>query len=233
MIPNVIGLGRGVIQNSRGGAEWRIGWVVKIVQMIVGLLLLLSCSCVGIRGKKHTYSTSGGTAEVGSATVGVQFRPEGTKGPNMMLSAMVIGGGFATFDGPFRWRLEALGVTGRHEKMVVHRIRTKTAKTARDEWYPSRHLGFAKGFRKLKGQPGVSRCRYEIPGLLKVKPEEDGRLDVLIDLSVISTDGTTRRSLRFALDPATKRADEMVFLPVEIAKSVGTDPEDWEDSMWD
>ena len=69
---------------------------------------------------------------------------------------------------------------------------------------------------------------------LKVKPEEDGRLDVWIDLSVIEKAGTTRRSLRFALDPATKRADEMVFLPVEIAKSIGTDPEDWaEGSMWD
>ena len=68
---------------------------------------------------------------------------------------------------------------------------------------------------------------------LKVKPEEDGRLDAWIDLSVIEKAGTTRRCLRFALDPATKRADEMFFLAVEIANSIGTDPENWDGSMWD
>lgn len=199
----------------------------------VGLGILLLCSCVGVRAKKHTYSTSGGLLEVGGTQVAVQFRPEGTKGPNMMMSAMVVGGGFATFDGPFRWRVEALGETGRHEKLVVHRIRTRTTKSGRDEWYPSEHLGFAKSFRRIKDRPRECRVRYEIPGLLKVKPEEDGRLDVWIDLSIIEKGGVTRKSVRFALDPATKRADEMVFLPVEIAKSIGTEPEDWEDSMWD
>jgi hypothetical protein len=151
----------------------------------------------------------------------------------MMLSAMVVGGGFATFDGPFRWRVEAIGEVGRHEELVVHRIRTKTTKSVRDEWYPSEHLGFARSFRQIRGQKGRCRARYEIPGLLKVKPEEDGRLDVWIDLSVVESGGVTRQSVRFALDPATERADEMVFLPVEVAKSIGTEPEDWEDSMWD
>lgn len=28
-------------------------------------------------------------------------------------------------------------------------------------------------------------------------------------------------------------ASEVVFLPVEIAQSIGTDPADWEDPMWD
>ncbi|MEP4079231.1 hypothetical protein [Haloferula sp.] len=206
---------------------------MRIAMVAVGVGILVLNSCVGIRGQKHTYSASGGTVEVAGATVGIQFRPEGTKGPNMMLSAMVVGGGFATFDGPFRWRVEAFGERGRHEKMIVHRIRTKTSKSDRDEWYPSKYLGFAKNFRRLKGQPERNRCRYEIPGLLKVKPEEDGRLDVWMDLSIVEASGSTRSLVRFALDPATKRADEMVFLPVEIAQSIGTDPEDWEDSMWD
>ena len=206
---------------------------MKFVSVLAGMGALFLSSCVGISAKKHTYSSSAGTAEVAGAQLGVQFRPEGTKGPNMMMSAMVVGGGFATFDGPFRWRVEATGVQGRHEKLIVHRIRTKTAKTGRDEWYPDKHLGFSKSFRRVKGEPGVSRVRYEIPGLLKVKPEEDGRLDVWIDLSVVAEGRTTRKTVRFALDPATKRADEMVFLPVEVAKSIGTDPEDWEDSMWD
>ncbi|MFC7336089.1 hypothetical protein ACFQY0_02780 [Haloferula chungangensis] len=205
---------------------------MKWAVLTPGLAVLLG-GCVGISAKKHTYSSMGGTAELGGATVGVQFRPEGTKGPNMMLSAMVVGGGFATFDGPFRWRIEALGESGVQEKLIVHRIRTKTSKTNRDEWYPEEHLGFSKAFRRVKGEPGVSRVRYEIPGLLKVKPEEDGRLDVWIDMSVIERVGTTRKILRFALDPDTKRADEMVFLPVEVAKSIGSNPEDWEDSMWD
>lgn len=207
--------------------------VVKIAFAAAGVSTLLLAGCVGVKAKKHTYSVTGGTAEVGEATVGVQFRPEGTKGPNMMLSAMVIGGGFATFDGPFRWRVEAIGEIGRHWKLVVHRIRTRTATTGRDEWYPREYLGFEKSFRPVRGRSGVCRVRYEIPGLLEVKPEEDGRLDVWIDLSVVGSDGTTRKTLQFVLDPETKRADEMVFLPVEMVRNIGINPEDWEDSMWD
>lgn len=206
---------------------------MRIACLAAAVSTLLLANCVGVRAEKHTYTAASGAVEVGGATVAVQFRPEGTKGPNMMLSAMVIGGGFATFDGPFRWRIEALGEIGKQETLIVHRIRTRTSKSGRDEWFPSRHLGFEKSFRPLKGQAGVSRARYEIPGLLKVKPEEDGRLDVWIDLSVVGRDTRVRKTLRFALDPDTKRADELVFLPVEIVKNIGTEPEDWEDSMWD
>lgn len=200
--------------------------------MVVCIGLMLS-ACVGIRAKKHTYIESGGTVEVGGAEVGIDFRPEGTKGPNMMLSAMIVGGGFATFDGPFKWRIEALGREGVHERLAVHRIRTKTAKTGRDEWYPREHLGNDAKFKKLRGQAGVVRARYRIPGLLKVKPEEDGRLDVWVDLSISGTEGVERQIVRFALDPATKRADDMIFLPVEVAQNVGKDFDEMEDPMWD
>lgn len=201
-------------------------WIFLI--MVLGLT-----SCVGLRGQKHTYSESGGVVKVGGAEVGIDFRPEGTRSGSFMVSAMVVGGGVATFDGPFKWRIEAYGDEGIHESLVVHRIRTRTEKTDRDEWFPANELGKQANFRKLRGKPGVVRARYPIPGLLKVMPEEDGKLDVWLDVSVKRKDGADRKLVRFSLDPAVKRQDEFIFLPVEVAQSIGTDPEDWEDSMWD
>lgn len=189
--------------------------------------------CVGLRGKKHTYSESGGSVKVGGAQVGIDFRPEGTRPGSFMMSAMVVGGGVATFDGPFKWRIEAYGEEGVHESLVVHRIRTRTEKTKRDEWFPASELGKQASFRKQRGQLGVVRARYPIPGLLKVMPEEDGKLDVWLDVSVKRKDGAERKLVKFSMDPAVKRQDEFIFLPVEVAQSIGTDPEDWEDSMWD
>lgn len=201
--------------------------------LILGLVSVVLSSCVGLRGKKHTYIESGGSVEVGGAQVGVDFRPEGTRSGSFMMSAMVVGGGMATFDGPFKWRVEAYGKSGVHESMVIHRIRTRTEKTKRDEWFPANELGKQANFRKLSGKPGEVRARYQIPGLLKVMPEEDGKLDVWLDVSIRTNEGTRRELVRFSLDPTLKRQDEFIFLPVEVAQSIGKSPEDWEDSMWD
>jgi hypothetical protein len=45
----------------------------------------------------------------------------------------------ATLDGPFIWRIEAEGVEGEHQTMVVHRVKVTTTK--RSERYPQKHLG--------------------------------------------------------------------------------------------
>jgi hypothetical protein len=201
--------------------------------ILFGLATLALTGCVGLRGKKHTYTESGAAVKVAGADVGIDFRPEGTRSGSFMMSAMVVGGGMATFDGPFRWRVEAYGSEGVHESLVIHRIRTRTGKTKRDEWFPAEELGKKADFRKLSGRPGEVRARYPIPGLLKVMPEEDGRLDVWLDVSIRTTDGSTRKLVHFVLDPSVKRQDEFVFLPVEVAQSIGKDPLDWEDSMWD
>ncbi|MBK1826237.1 hypothetical protein [Haloferula rosea] len=206
---------------------------MRFLIAIAWVWVLMLSNCVGLKGQKHTYTESGGAVEVGGAEVGIDFRPEGTRPGSFMMSAMVVGGGMATFDGPFKWRIEAYGREGVHESLVVHRIRTRTEKTGRDEWFPADELGRKATFRKLRDRPGEVRARYPIPGLLKVMPEEDGKLDVWLDVSVQRTDATSRKLVRFSLDPSVKRQDEFIFLPVEVAQNIGTKPEDWEDSMWD
>lgn len=190
-------------------------------------------SCIGLKATKHSYAGPERGSELGGAEVRVAFRPEGTRPGSFMLSAMVVGGGMATLDGPFKWRVEALGEAGRHESLTVHRIRTRTLKTGRDEWFPAEELGAVAEFRPLDDKPGVVRARYPIPGLLKVKPEEDGGLEVWIDASVSGPGGRSRRMLKFRMQATEEDASEVVFLPLEIAESIGTDPADWEDPMWD
>lgn len=222
---------------GRASAGWsgvaRRRMVVAMKGWFALLPILSLVSCMGMKATKHTYVGAARGSELAGAEVRVAFRPEGERPGSVMVSAMVVGGGVATFDGPFRWRVEALGRAEEHESLIVHRIRTRTTRTGRDEWFPAAELGKLAEFRPLKGKPGVVRARYPIPGLLKVLPETDGALDVWVDATISGPGGRERRMLKFRLEAAEKDASEMIFLPTEIAEGLTTDPADWEDPMWD
>lgn len=203
-----------------------------LTHLLAAVAVIVLPGCAALVAKKHTYGSRSGVP-VNGAKVSLQVKPEGSGGGSFMLSAMVVSGGVATLDGPFAWRIEAIGETGRHEALVVHRLRTRTAATGRDEWYPRKHLGKQSEFRVVKSSPSQARAVFEIPGLLQVKPREDGALDVLADLSVKAGGRWERKQVKFHLDPAEKRQDEFIFLPAEIVKSIGSDPADWEDPGWD
>jgi hypothetical protein len=199
-------------------------------------LLVLAClplaGCAALVAKKHTYAR-GPSARVNGAEVALGVKPEGSAGGSYVLSAMVVSGGVTTLDGPFRWRIEARGVEGKQEAMVVHRLRTTTAVTRRDEWYPPEHLGRRVDFRPVPGEPGRSRAVFEIPGRLEVKPREDGALAVLADVSVRAEGRWHRSQVKFRLDPAEGRQDEFIFLPAEIVRGLTTDIADQESPGWD
>lgn len=184
-------------------------------------------------GSKYTYTASSSEVTVNGAKIRMQVRPEGTDGGSYAISAMVVGAAVANFDGPFRWRLEATGRAGSHQSLVVHRIHTQTSTTQRDEWYPTRHLGKPAEFYDVRKEPGVARVVYDIPGMLVVKPREDGALEVTVDLTVRKDSHSERRLVRFRMDPSKQRQDEFIFLPAEIAKSFSTPPEEWDESGWD
>ena len=206
------------------------GWILGICAC--GAALLAISGCAGMTANKRTYAGRP-SVEVHGARLMMQVRPEGEAGGSYMVSAMIASAGVATLDGPFSWRIEATGRAGVHEALVVHRLHTRTATTNRSEWYPADRLGRRALFRPVKREPGVVRARYEIPGLLQVKPREDGRLTVTADVSVKAGATWRRATVRFQLDPAEKRQSEFIFLPAEIVKGLGTDPEDWDDPMWD
>ena len=163
----------------------------------------------------------------------MQVKPEGTAPGSYTLSAMVVSAAVATLEGPFRWRLNATGVAGKQKSLVVHRIRTRTSKSSRDEWYPVSYLGKRADFSPRSGSATVTRAIYPIPGLLKVQPKEDGALDVFVDLTVNSAGKSERKLVHFRMDPSDKRQDEFIFVPTEIVKSFGQSTADWDDSGWD
>jgi hypothetical protein len=188
---------------------------------------------VSLTAKKHTYGAASPAVRLNGAAVRMQVKPEGTDGASYALSAMVVSAAIATFDGPFRWRIEATGETGKQEYLIVHRIRTRTAKTHRDEWYPADHLGKRADFKQAKGETGTCRAIYPIPGLLQVKPRADGGLEILVDLTVVAKGHGERKLVRFRMDPAQGRQDEFIFVPTEIVKSIGQSPADWDEPGWD
>lgn len=185
--------------------------------------------------KKNTYdaAASSPAVSVNGARVRLQLKPEGTSGGSFVLSAMVVSAASVTLDGPFRWRIEATGEDGRQESLIIHGLRTKTEKTKRDERYPVSELGRRTEFLRSKGDKGAYRAVYEIPGMLEVKPREDGALEVFVDLTVVGNGRSVRKLVHFKLDPSQKRQDEFIFVPTEIVKSIGKSSADWEDSGWD
>jgi len=190
-------------------------------------------NCASLIAKKDTYGTKGPGVKINGATVRMQVNPQGSADGAMAFSAMVVAVGVATMEGPFRWRIEAVGTPGVHQSLVVHRLHTSTAKSKRKEWYPADKLNQRADFRTSKEQPTLSRARYEIPGLLQVTAEKDGMLTILADVTVSTSQRRERKLIRFQLDPQQKRADEFLFLPVEIVKSIGKDWDEMEDPYWD
>ncbi len=201
------------------------------VALIFGLLG--SAGCMNLVAKKHTYAAASSPVRVNGADIRMQVKPEGTDGGSYALSAMVVTAAVATFDGPFSWRLEATGKAGELESLVVHRIHTRTGKTKRDEWYPASHLNKRADFKPVKADLTSSRAVYPIPGLLVVKPREDGNLVVTVDLTVRAHGRAERKLVRFRMDPSEKRGDEFIFLPAEIVENIGKSPAEWEDPAWD
>ncbi|MEO5714241.1 MAG: hypothetical protein ABIT37_12210 [Luteolibacter sp.] len=195
-------------------------------------LLLSLTSCVSLIAKKNTYASSP-AVKVNGASVRMQVKPEGTSGGSYALSAMVVSAAVATFDGPFSWRIEATGEMGRQEWLVVHRIRTKTMLTKRDEWYPADHLGKRFDFTRPKDETGAVRAVYPIPGLLQVKPKEDGALEIFADLTIAANGRRERKLVRFRMDPSQTRQDEFIFVPTEIVENIGKSPSEWKESGWD
>jgi len=202
---------------------------------VLPLLGIVLTSCVSLRANKHTYESgvSSPMVKVNGAEIRLNLKPEGTADGSYAVSAMVVSAAVATLDGPFSWRVVATGDQGVHESVIVHRIRTRTTLTKRDEWFPTKHLGERADFLPNKKIEGKSRAIYRIPGLLKVMPREDGALEVLVDLTVRAQGRGERKLVRFRLDPAQKRQDEFIFLPTEIITSIGKPMSDWEDPGWD
>ncbi|MEO8615992.1 MAG: hypothetical protein ABI600_12690 [Luteolibacter sp.] len=198
-------------------------------------LLISSTSCISLIAEKNTYAAdaSSPAVKVNGASVRMQVKPEGTSGGSYALSAMVVSTAVATFDGPFSWRIEAVADTGKHEYFTVHRIRTRTTTTKRDEWYPVRYLGKRADFTVKKGEAGPPRAVYPIPGLLKVMPKVDGAMEIFVDLTVVGNGRRERKMVRFRMDPSQKRADEFIFVPTEIVENIGKSPSEWKESGWD
>jgi hypothetical protein len=196
-------------------------------------LAMASVGCVSLIASKHTYNASSPAVNVGGASVRMQVRPEGDGGGSYALSAMVVSAAVATLDGPFSWRIEATGDPGRQSHLVVHRVRMRTGKTHRDEWFPAKLLGRRADFKSLKESPWKSRAVYPIPGLLAVKPREDGDLTVDVDLTVVSGGRADRKLVRFRMNPAQGRRDEFIFVPAEIVNSIGKPLEETDERGWD
>ena len=202
----------------------------------VALIVLFSlCGCANVVSTKHSYAAEASSPEVkiNGAAVRLQLKPEGTRNGAFALSAMVYSAAVVQLDGPFRWRIEATGEFGKQERLILHRLRTRTSKTKRDEWYPKDQLGKRADFVRKKGSTGSVRAVYDIPGLLVVKPDEDGALEILADLTVVSSGRSVRKTVSFRLEPSQKKEKEFIFFPSEIVKGIGQSPEDWGESDWD
>ena len=200
--------------------------------MNIKSLLYSSAFALTLSSCGHIYTKSEGYAESSSATVNgakvnAAFRPNGGNS-GFSFSAMIYTAGAAKLKGPFLWRLQAEGKEGEHQTMTVHRVKVITSKTKREEWFPVKYLNKDIAFADYKKTPGVNYAYFQMPGELKVLPEEDGNVSLLVDVTVKSKTSSKREVVNFSLVPSSESDVEFIFLPTEIANSFTPDPREWD-----
>lgn len=200
---------------------------MKLFFRTFGLLaLLLTQSCVQLAVKDRSYQASQ-KAQLNGADVTLGFKPlGGTSG--FSLSAMVVSAAVGSTDGPFRWRVEAVGQEGVQEWLRVDSVQVATVKTKRREVFPKSLLGQKVPFVPLADKEKTSFAQFELPGKLTVKPEEDGEMTIKIKATVGTKNRTQSQLMTFVLNPRTKWKGETLFVPVELVKSFKKDPREWQ-----
>ena len=200
----------------------------KITTYTATVVISLLSSCGHVLTKSNTYDTSASVV-INGAKVTSGVKPDGGKA-GLSVSAMIYMAGSAKLEGPFKWRIEAEGKSGKHLSMVVHRLKVETSKTNRNEWYNKKKLGYRTDFVSYKKEAGKSFAIFQVPGILKVFPEKDGDITIIADLTITSKKRSQRKLVKFSL-PAEqdKKETEFLFFPAEIVNSFGQkDPREWE-----
>ena len=185
-------------------------------------------SCAHFFVKEKTYETVG-EAEVNGAVVTSAVKGLGGKA-GISVSAMVYNAATGETDGPFLWRIEARGEQGVHESLTVHSLHVKTEMTNRSEPFPGKWLNTAAPFEEMKGKKnkGMTFAKVQLPGKLEVIPEVDGAITMEADLSIKANGRSVRKRMTFEMQPKVGRKNEIIFLPTEIASSLGKkDPTEW------
>lgn len=190
------------------------------------LLVFVLTSCGHVFTKSEGYAESS-HADVNGAKINAAFQPNGGT-PGLSFSAMIYMAGSAKLEGPFLWRVQAEGVDGVHEALTVHRVKVLTEKTKRAEWFPTKYLGKEQPFETYKKTPGVTYAYLQMPGELKVMPAEDGKISLLVDVSVKTKARTERKSLSFKMAPSQTKDTEFIFIPTEIVNGFNPDPREWD-----
>ena len=199
----------------------------KIFICLTATVISLLSSCGHILTKSNTYDTSSSVV-INGAKVSSGVKPNGGKA-GFSISAMIYMAGSAKLEGPFKWRIEAEGKSDEHLSMVVHRLKVETSKTKRNEWYDRKKLGVRTKFVSYKKEAGKSFAVYQIPGILKVFPKEDGNISIIADITITSKKRSERKLVKFSLAAEhDKKETEFLFFPAEIVNSFGQrDPREW------
>ncbi len=195
----------------------------KLTTVILASML---SSCGHFYTKSDTYKIDNTQVKVNGANLSTSLKPMGGN-VGMQFSAMIYMAGGASLKGPFLWRIEAEGIEGVHQSLIVHRLKVETTKTKRSEWYPTKYLGVAAPFKKVPKEEGKSFAQYQIPGKLEVYPKKDGQITVLVDVSVKAEAKTERKMIRFKMVPSTEKDVDFVFVPAEIVTSLRGNPKEW------
>jgi len=214
--------------------DCRVVFFLFINEMKATRLLCLISPCVLV-SCGHVWTKTEGYAEspsvkLNGAEVSSAFYPNGGSG-GLSLSAMVYMAGAVKLEGPFLWRVQATGENGKHQAMKVHRIHVVTEKTKRSEWFPTSYLNDWHEFKEYTKTPDEVYAYFQLPGELKVMPQEDGVVSLSVDVSIKTKSTTSRKLIKFKLEPSETSETEFIFIPSEVSKSFNPDPRDWKISV--
>ncbi len=207
--------------------------VPKNFRLVLRLLLLplalAMSSCMIMRTSEKGYApvriVQDGTAFEG------QLVAEGPgKGPALAVSAMVVGAGAVSLDGPYRLEITAFGHDGQHQRFDIREYRFRFANGQT----------FTFGARDMRGSPlfKPGEFRNEVVAVRKAakifngETEPDRTTTVEVDAVIRTSTGSQSGMLRFVFQPLDSVKMEYFNIPWEIKKAISKDKREHPITAW-
>jgi len=146
----------------------------------------------------------------------------------LAFSALVFAAGTGSLDGPFIWRVEAVGEEGEQEWLRLNEARVTTETTKRSEPFPKSYLGEKVEFVPIPREKGKTFAKFQLPGKLTVFPRKDGKIKIHVNVSIHAKGRTETKWVLFEMDPESKWKNETIFFPAEIVKNFHGNPREWD-----
>lgn len=207
-----------------------ISFILRLVVRLLPIPLVLALSsCMILRTSEKGYAPVR-IVKDGTAFEAALVAEGPGKGPALAVSAMVVGAGAVSLDGPYRLEITAFGHEGQHQRFDISKFSFRF----------TNGQSFTFGPRDMRGSPLFRPGDYrdEVVAVRKAakifhgETESDRTTTVEVDAVIRTNTGSQSNTLRFVFQPLDSVKMEYFNIPWEIKKAISKDKREHPITAW-